>query len=56
MEVYPPDVGDWILLSADPAILGIPVLNAAGHPIELTRPAALWTDDYSNLYSLLRSW
>ena len=56
VEVYPPDVSDWILLSADPSILGIPALAAAGHPIELTHPPALWTDDYSNLYSLLRGW
>jgi hypothetical protein len=54
LEIFPPDVSDWILLSADPAVLGIPALAASGHPIELTHPALLWTDDYSNLYSLLR--
>lgn len=56
MEIYTPDVSDWILVSADPAGLGIPALAATGHPIELAHPALLWTDDYSNLYSLLRSW
>jgi hypothetical protein len=56
LEIFPPDVSDWILLSADPSILGIPALTASGHPVELTRPALLWTDGYSNLYSLLRSW
>jgi hypothetical protein len=56
LEIHPPEVGDWILLSADSSVLEIPALAAAGHPIELTRPPLLWTDDYSNLYSLLRSW
>jgi hypothetical protein len=56
LEIFPPEVSDWILLSADPSVLGIPALTANGHSIELARPALLWTDDYSNLYSLLRSW
>jgi hypothetical protein len=55
LEVYPPTVSDWILLSADAAILGTPALSTAGHSIEMTHPPVLWTDDYSNLYSLLRS-
>ncbi len=56
LEIYPPDVGDWILLAQDRSILEFPPIATAGHPIELTRPARLWTDDYSNLYSLLRGW
>ena len=56
LEIYTAEVSDWILLSADPGILGIPPLAAAGHPIELDSSPVLWTDDYSNFYSLLRSW
>jgi spermidine synthase len=56
LEISPPDISDWILLSADPAILEIPSLATAGHAIELDDPAVLWTDDHSDLYSLLRSW
>jgi hypothetical protein len=37
-EIYPPDVSDWILLSADPAVLGLSALPATGHPIALTHP------------------
>src|SRR5271166_1073039 len=56
LEIVTASVSDWILVSGDPAVLGIPVLAANGHPIELTHPPVLWTDDYSNLYSLLTSW
>jgi hypothetical protein len=56
LEIHPLRVGDWILLSRDSSILAIPALTAAGHPVELTRSPVLWTDDYSNLYPLLRSW
>ena len=55
-EIFVPDVSDWILLSADPGVLEIPSLTGAGHPIELEGSAVLWTDDYSNLSSLIRSW
>lgn len=56
LEIHPLRVGDWILLSRDPSMLAMPALAAAGHPIELTHAPLLWTDDYSNLYPLLRSW
>jgi hypothetical protein len=45
---------DWMLLARDPAALAAPDLTAAG----ASRPGGalprLWTDDYSNLASLLR--
>jgi len=56
LEIHPLQVGDWILLCPDPATLANPALTATGHPIELTGSPLLWTDDYSNLYSLFRSW
>jgi len=42
----------WILLSRDPAAFQSPALASAAHPVEITRPVRLWTDDYSNLYQL----
>jgi len=45
---------DWVLMAADPTILGIPAIQAAARPVELTGPAPLWTDDYSNLLQVLR--
>lgn len=42
----------WILLSRQPTVFGLPALSSAAHPVEITRPMRLWTDDYSNLYQL----
>jgi len=56
LEMYLPGVSDWILVSADPAVLGIPALSSTGQPIELNHQPVLWTDDYSDLYSLITSW
>jgi len=45
---------DWILMAADPAALKTPVLLQHAKPLQLSRPATLWTDDYSNLLQVLR--
>ncbi len=45
---------DWILMAADPAALKTPVLLQHAKPLQLSRPATLWTDDYSNLLHVLR--
>jgi hypothetical protein len=56
IEVSIRGVGEWVLLSADPGILKIPALAAFGNPPEPTRRPVLWTDDYSNLYSVIKDW
>jgi hypothetical protein len=45
----------WVLLSRDPALLGVPAVQAravdlSGYATDLR----LWTDDYSNLFQILK--
>lgn len=51
-RAYP---NDWILLSRDPATLSAPVFQSAAAPMP-PAPAnlRLWTDDYSNLFQILK--
>ncbi|MBV8052185.1 MAG: hypothetical protein JOZ80_13395 [Acidobacteriaceae bacterium] len=44
----------WVLTAADPAILNIPALATRAAPLRLASPPRLWTDDYSNLFDVLR--
>jgi hypothetical protein len=44
----------WILLSANPAMFRLPGLVEHAKPVTLTRPPVLWTDDYSNLFQVLK--
>ncbi len=45
---------DWILLSYDPAILATPEIASSARPLKMPEGAPLWTDQYSNLLSVLR--
>jgi hypothetical protein len=57
LEVYLPQ-GDrplWVLASKDASMLLSPVLANAGKPIQAIRSVKPWTDDYSNLYDLIRT-
>jgi hypothetical protein len=54
IEVHLAEVGDWVLVSASPDILRLPAIVNAGHPIEVIHAVKPWTDDYSNLYEILR--
>lgn len=44
---------DWILLSANPAMLKTPALAAVPDGRMLDRPPAYWTDQYSNLIGVV---
>ena len=44
----------WVLLSRDPALLGAPAIAAVGRDLHKTAGIRLWTDDYSNLFQVLR--
>jgi SAM-dependent methyltransferase len=52
------DVGvyrsDWLLLSASPAAFEGPLLREAAQRIEAAPRVRLWTDDYSDLYRILK--
>ena len=45
---------DWVLASADAEALAIPELRRAGHALGSDVKSVLWTDQYSNLLSLLK--
>ena len=45
---------DWILLSPSRAILDTPEIAATARPLVHAGDFPLWTDQYSNLYSVLR--
>lgn len=45
----------WVLLSPDSDILSLPAIRRYATPVEERRPGLrLWTDDYSNLFQLLK--
>ena len=46
---------DWVLVSARPAFWDGPLLKSATQPITAHRRLRLWTDDYSNLYQIVKS-
>ncbi len=52
-RILRPGAGDWILLSADPAMLKTPALAAVPDGRMLDRPAVHWTDQYSNLLGVV---
>jgi hypothetical protein len=46
---------DWILLARDPALLDMPAIQE--HAVDLhgySTDVRLWTDDYSNLFQILK--
>jgi hypothetical protein len=44
----------WVLLASDAGFLEQPAIAAAGRPLEGDPDLRLWTDDYSNLFQILR--
>ncbi len=45
----------WALLARDPALLDLPAIQARAMPMEgYTTSIRLWTDDYSNLFQILK--
>jgi hypothetical protein len=53
----PPDTfpSIWMLLARDPAVLKLPAIEAGETPLDgYTSRIRLWTDDYSNLFQILK--
>lgn len=46
---------EWVLLCANPAMLRLPNLLERSAPLDLKGRRVLWTDDYSNLFQILRA-
>ncbi|MBI5342936.1 MAG: fused MFS/spermidine synthase [Deltaproteobacteria bacterium] len=44
----------WVLMAGRRAISGIPELARAGKPLAARASVSLWTDDYSNLFRILK--
>jgi hypothetical protein len=44
----------WVLLSRDPKALEVPAIDAASGDLPDSPRVRLWTDDYSNLFQVLR--
>ena len=45
---------EWVLVSSRPGFFDMPAIAAAARPITPAPGMRAWTDDYSNLYSVLR--
>jgi hypothetical protein len=45
---------DWVLMTADPDLLGRPEIAKAAQPLRQLPGLRLWTDDYSSLLPLLK--
>ncbi len=44
----------WILVAGDPRLFERPALKEAGRPLAAMKDVRLWTDDYSNLFRILK--
>lgn len=47
------DWSDWVLMSANPAMLQTPAILQRSRPVVLHHSVPLWTDEYSNLLGVL---
>ena len=45
---------DWVLVTSRPGFFELPDLSSVEKPIETIPGLRMWTDDYSNLYRVLR--
>ena len=46
---------EWVLLCPNAAMLRLPNLRERSAPLDLKGRRVLWTDDYSNLFQILRA-
>ncbi|HLX04035.1 MAG TPA: hypothetical protein VKR28_00810, partial [Candidatus Binatus sp.] len=45
---------DWILLARNDGVLGQPEVSGELQSLDSQRKVRLWTDDYSNLFQILK--
>jgi hypothetical protein len=55
IEVVQPGYSVWVLASANSAMLNTPELKEHSRPVTVAHAVPLWTDEYSNLYNVLRA-
>jgi spermidine synthase len=58
VESWPTEDGcrssSWVLIARSPRALSQPAIEQVGSPLADSDPSLLWTDDYSNLFRVLR--
>ena len=54
VEVEQPGFNDWVIASANPAMISFPELKERATPVTIHHAVPLWTDEYSNLLGVLR--
>jgi hypothetical protein len=54
-EVDRPGVSDWVLTALNPHMMDLPELKERSKPVTVGHAVPLWTDEYSNLFDVLRS-
>lgn len=45
---------DWVLVTSRPSFFDLPDIRRGEKPIDPIPGLRMWTDDYSNLYRILR--
>ena len=54
VEVDQPGFSKWVLASTNPDMVNLPELKERGTPVTISHAVPLWTDEYSNLFSVIR--
>jgi hypothetical protein len=54
VEVEQPGFSIWVLASANPSMMNLPELKKRSKPVTIRQAVPLWTDEYSNLFDVLR--
>ena len=45
---------DWVVVTSRPGFFDLPQIRSAAQPIDPRPALRMWTDNYSNLYRILR--
>jgi hypothetical protein len=54
VEVEQPGFSVWVLASANPYMMNFPELQKRSKPVTVSHAVPLWTDEYSNLFNVLK--
>jgi len=54
VEVHQTGFSVWVLASANPEMMNLPELKERSKPVTVSHAVPLWTDEYSNLLTVIR--
>jgi hypothetical protein len=54
VEVHQPGFSVWVLASANPEMMNLPELKERSKPVTVSHAVPLWTDEYSNVFTVIR--